>query len=112
MTKLTDEQKLSLAQNIEMFEGGTAVVRMIEENLYSVSIILSDGRKVAELKVDDSLDDTWYGFKVGDKDYDINIFSCELFGGPENAKWSASVYPAMDGYIHTEFDEQLNVREV
>ena len=78
MAKLTDEQKLSLAQNIEMFEGGTAEVRMIEENLYSVSIILSDGRKVAELKVDDSLDDTWYGFKVEDKDYDINIFSCEF----------------------------------
>lgn len=110
MAKLTDEQKLSLAQNIEMFEGGTAEIRMIKENLYSVSIILPDGRKVAELKVDDSLDDSWYGFNVNEGEYDLNIYNSKLYGSG-NAKWEATVYPVFNGEIHTTVSVQLNVKE-
>lgn len=96
---------------IEMFTGSTADIRMIEKDLYSVVIRSTNGNQIAELKVDGNLEDSWYGFKVGDEEYDINIYSGELFGTGD-AKWGATVYPVKNGLTDTGVYIQLNVREV
>lgn len=84
---------------------------MIMENLYSVAISSVDGKQIAKFYVDDRLDDTWQGFKVGDEEYDINIYSSELYG-TGNAKWEATVYPIRNGFIDLQIMAQLKVKEV
>ena len=96
---------------IEMFTGGTADIRMIKKDLYSVVISSIDGNRIADLRVDDRLDDTWQGFKVENQEFDINIYSDELYG-TGNAKWGATVYLVRKGLIDTEVSVQLNVKEV
>ncbi len=96
---------------IGMFTRGTADIRMIEKKLHSVVIRSVNGNQIAELKIDDNLEDSWYGFKVGDEEYDINIYSGELFGTGD-AKWGATVYPVKNGLTDTEVYIQLNVKEV
>ncbi len=98
---------------LSMFICGTAEIRMIKENLYSVVISSVDGKQIAKFNVDDRLDDTWQGFKVGDEEYDINIYSSELYGiDDENAKWGATVYPVRNGFIDLQIMVQLKVKEV
>lgn len=96
---------------IEMFTGGTADIRMIKKDLYSVVIRSANGNQIAEFKIDDRLDDTWQGFKVGNQDFDINIYSDELYG-TGNTKWGATVYLVRKGLIDTEIFVQLNVKEM
>ncbi|MBR6154733.1 MAG: hypothetical protein IKQ43_09905 [Treponema sp.] len=96
---------------IDKFTCGTAQISMIKENLYSVAISSADGKQIAKFKVDDRLDDTWQGFKVGDEEYDINIYSSELYG-TGNAKWEATVYPIRNGFIDLQIMVQLKVKEV
>lgn len=99
-----------VCMGIEMFTGGSADIRMIEKDLYSVVIKSANGNQLAELKIDDNLKDSWYGFKVGDEEYDINIYSGELFGTGD-AKWGATVYPVKNGLTDTEVYVQLSVKE-
>lgn len=96
---------------IEVFTGGTADIRMIKKDLYSVVISSIDGNRIADLMVDDRLDDTWQGFKVENQEFDINIYSDELYG-TGNTKWGATVYLVRNGLIDTEISVQLNVKEV
>lgn len=98
---------------LEMFIGATADIRMIEKDLYSVVIRSANGKQIAKFNVDDRLDDTWQGFKVGDEEYDINIYDTELYGSDdETAKWGATVYPGRNGYIDTQIMVRLKVKEV
>ena len=97
---------------INKFVCGTAEISMIKENLYSVVISSVDGKQIAKFNIDDRLDDTWQGFKVGDEEYDINIYSSELYGiDDENAKWGATVYPVRNGSIDTQIMVELKVKE-
>lgn len=96
---------------IEMFTGGTADIRMIKKDLYSVVISSIDGNRLADLMVDDRLDDTWQGFKVENQEFDLNIYSDELYG-TGNTKWGATVYLVRNDLIDTEIYVQLNVKEV